>query len=103
MIMSAGSSRHCERSEAIQAGARPLWIATSPAAPRNDGIGNLRDFVASCESNFCAQRHEGTKSFLERALLFIFKALRSNDMLHPNPFPEGAGYKNSISLEGALG
>ena len=30
-------SRHCERSEAIQFGAR--WIAASPAAPRNDGWG----------------------------------------------------------------
>ena len=62
-MMPASSSRHCERSEAIQAGARPLWIATSPAAPRNDGIGAvalLHGFVASCESNFCAQRHERT-------------------------------------------
>ena len=30
--------RHCERSEAIQAGLRTLWIAASPSAPRNDGV-----------------------------------------------------------------
>jgi len=29
--------RHCERSEATQRPHARLWVATSPAAPRNDG------------------------------------------------------------------
>jgi hypothetical protein len=32
----ASLTRHCEHSEAIQSGAWTLWIAASPAAPRND-------------------------------------------------------------------
>jgi len=57
-------NRLCERSETIQSGVRASWVATSPAAPRNDGTGCiafLRGFVASCESSFCTRRREGTK------------------------------------------
>ena len=60
--------RLCERSEAIQSDPRASWIATSPEAPRNDGAGGivlLRGFVSLCESNFFAQRHEGTKDIIE--------------------------------------
>jgi len=97
--------RLCERSEAIQSGVRASWIATSPAAPRNDGTGCiafLRGFVASCESNFLAQRHEGTKVFQKPALPFIFKPLRSGDIPHPNPSPEGEGLKEAMGLKGRL-
>ena len=52
---------------------------------QHDGLVNsLRGFVASCESNFGAQRHEGTKNFLERVFAFIFKALWSDSSTHSN-------------------
>ena len=102
MIVPALSSRHCERSDAIQGGARTLWIATSPAAPRNDGIGNLRGFVASCESKFFARRHEGTKGTSQPVLAFPIKALGSADWFYPKPFPKGEGLPESLRLDGGV-
>ncbi|VWX60824.1 hypothetical protein [Sphingorhabdus sp. 109] len=97
--------RHCERSEAIQSGMRASWIATSPAASRNDGAGNiafLRGFVASCESNFGAQRHEGTKSFPERVLVFILKALCTVVSPSFNPSAEEKLLEGAVGLKGRL-
>ncbi|MFA6968732.1 nickel ABC transporter ATP-binding protein NikE [Bosea sp. (in: a-proteobacteria)] len=38
-----GASRHCERSEAIQGtSSEPVWIASSAAPPRNDGVGRVK-------------------------------------------------------------
>gem|GEM_PF-1820812 len=102
MSGTATLNRLCERSEAIQSGLRASWIATSPSVPRNDGTRDatlLGDFVASCESNFLAQRHEGTMGFLKRILEFMFKSLRSDDSPHPNPSPEGKGLDEVIILE----
>jgi hypothetical protein len=70
---------------------------------QHDGLGKyLRGFVASCESNFLAQRHEGTKDFQKPALPFIFKPLRSGDIPHPNPSPEEKLLEDAVGLKGRL-
>ena len=73
--MPASSSRHCERSEAIQCCAHPLWIATSPAAPRNDGTSSLRSFAVSRETIFGTRRREGAKRVGVRKYIVAFASL----------------------------